>query len=340
MKASTLVPALAAAVVVFLSLTPSAKAFNGELFFSEEEVAQHQAGLRTVLSVAGKCLEQDLATHQQFMKQYGVSKFYGENASFAKVTEVDPVTNEEKKRDTTPEEKQEKLRAKGFDERLIQALIPLQRCKKASDCPLKMEPASCVGLALKCLKRGFETAGQGEIWARLRQFTRENGVTGNSLQYGLQLLGWKIVYWNPDPRLNAKWDADEQKTYPTNPKYIWGKHAFNYKKVMEQGTYGGLQVDDVTSAVGFGTGVPRIVKNVPFYVGIGHMGYHVFPAMGNRVVEAHSMRDVTDPLEIQAELFSPLSPGEGPQGGPRSVLPGGHKSDTYRSGILAIPPGY
>jgi hypothetical protein len=332
-------PSYSFLLVALCALSTPAFAFNGSLEFSDAEVQQHQAGLQTVLSTASRCLQQDLDTHQQFMKKYGVSKFYGENASFAKATEID-FNGQEVKRNTTDDEKREKLREKGFQENLVQALIPVKSCRKSGDCPLKMEAASCVGLALKCLKRGFESAGQGAIWARLRQFTRENGVTGNSLQYGLQLLGWKIVYWNPDPRQNAEWDASERRNYPTNSKYIWGKHALNYKLVMEQGTYGGLQVDDTTSAVGFGRGSPEIFKRVPFFVGIGHMGYHVFPGMNGRVVEAHSMRDVTDPLEIQAELFSPLSPGEGPQGGPRSVLPGGQKSDTYRSGIVAIPPGF
>lgn len=336
MKASFPVPILA--TLLLFSLPFPASAFQGDLYFSEEEVQQHQAGLQTVLSVASKCLQQDLDTHNQFMKNYGVSKFYGENASFAKVTELDKF-GKEVKRDTTDEEKREKLREKGFSENLVQALIPSIKCRNSTDCPMKMEAASCVGLALKCLKRGFDTAGQSEIWARLRQFTRVNDVTGNSLQFGLQLLGWKILYWNPDPRLNRVWDESERQTYPTNPKFIWGKHAMTYKKVMEEGTYGGLQVDDVTSAVGFGKGTPEVLKRAPFFVGIGHQGYHVFPGMYGRVVEAHSMRDVTDPLEIQSELFSPLTPGEGPQGGPRSVLPGGHRSDTYRSGIVAIPPG-
>jgi|GEM_PF-617171 len=332
-------PAFFAVALSLFSLPISASAFQGNLSFSEEEVQQHQEGLETILSVASKCLQQDLETHQQFMKKYGVSKFYGENASFAKVVELDAF-GQEKLRDTTDEEKRQKLREKGFAESLVQALIPSQKCRKASDCPMKMEATSCVGLALKCLKRGFEAAGQNEIWARLRKFTRDNDVTGNSLQYGLQLLGWRVIYWNPDPRLNREWDESERRTYPTNPKYIWGRHSVTYKKVMEEGTYGGLHVDDVTSAVGFGKSTPQVFKRAPFFVGIGHQGYHVFPGMYGRVVEAHSMRDVTDPLEIQAELFSPLTPGEGPQGGPRSILPGGHKSDTYRSGIVAVPPGF
>lgn len=322
-----------------LAPIPHAFAFNGSADFSYYDVQRHQSGIATILSTAAQCLQDDLAKHRLFMQRYGVSAFYGENASFAKVESVD-AWGQKTSRPTTAEEKRDQLRAYGVSEQIVEQLVPTRACRKASDCPLEMQPASCVGLALKCLQRGFAAAGQSDIWANLRQFTRDNGVTGNSLQYGLQRLGWKLVYWNPNPALDRAWDASERATYPRNPLSIWGRHDENYRSVMQSRVYGDLLVDDDTSAVGFGTGVPEIARRAPFFVGIAHMGYHVFPGTYGQVVEAHSTRQVNDPKEIQSSAFSPLTPGAGPQGGPRSTLPGGFASDTYRSGVIAIPPGY
>jgi hypothetical protein len=109
---------------------------------------------------------------------------------------------------------------------------------------------------------------------------------------------------------------------------------------MRNHQYLDLHIDDVDSGINFGTGTPDITRRVPFFVGIAHMGYHVFPGTFGQVVEAHSTRAITDPKEVQLSAFSPLTPNAGPQGGPRSRLPNGFQSDTYRSGVIAIPPGY
>jgi hypothetical protein len=315
-----------------------AYAFNGSIGFSGSDIRRHQNGISTILDTAAKCLQNDLDKHHLFMQRYGVSAFYGENASFAKVEGFDDF-GQKTSRPTSIEEKRNQLRSYGVSEQIVQQLVP-SRCRKASDCALAMQPESCVGLALKCLQQGFAAAGQSDIWANLRAFTRQNGVTGNSLQFGLQRLGWRLVYWNPNPSLDRAWDASERANYPKNPLAIWGRHEANYREVMSSRVYGDLRVDDVTSGVGFGTGVPEIARRAPFFVGIAHMGYHVFPGSYGQVVEAHSTRQVNDPREVQTSAFSPLTPGAGPQGGPRSTLPGGYASDTYRSGVIAIPPGY
>jgi hypothetical protein len=321
-----------------LAPIPQAFAFNGSIGFSGSDIRRHQNGIPTILDTAASCLQEDLNKHKTFMQRYGISAFYGENATFAKVEGLDDF-GQKTSRPTSIEEKRNILRGYGVSEQIVEQLVP-SRCRKAGDCPIAMQPASCVGLALKCLQRGFAAAGQSDIWNTLRAFTRDNGVTGNSLQFGLQKLGWRLVYWNANPALNRAWDASERATYPKNPLSIWGRHEENYRSVMATRVYNDLRVDDVTSAVGFGTSTPDIVRRAPFFVGIAHMGYHVFPGFSGQVVEAHSTRQVNDPKEVQSSAFSPLTPGAGPQGGPRSTLPGGYASDTYRSGVIAIPPGY
>ncbi len=310
-----------------LALASSSFAFRGSISFNEAEVRQHQAALPVIMNVAAKCLQQDLDRHQLFIHRYGVSAFYGENARFAKVIGVDEF-GQATKRSTTDDEKRQQLRERGLPEYLVQQLVPVHACRSSSDCPMKMQPSSCIGLALKCLQRGFASAGQSGTWARLRQFTRENDVTGESLLYALRFLGWRTVYWNPDTSKARQWDLSEQKRYPGNPQRIWGKHVQTLASVMSRQIYSGVEVDDITSAVNFGRSSPEVFRRVPFYVGIAHQGYHVFPGSYGRIIEAHSTREINDPDEVQTSVFSPLAEGGGPRGGP------------YKSGIVAIPPGY
>ena len=59
-----------------------------------------------------------------------------------------------------------------------------------------------------------------------------------------------------------------------------------------------------------------------------HLGYHVFPGTYGQIIEGHSTRIVNDPETLQTSPFNPLVLGGGPRGGP------------YKSGIVAVPPGY
>ena len=70
------------------------------------------------------------------------------------------------------------------------------------------------------------------------------------------------------------------------------------------------------------------VKNIPFFVGIAHLGYHVFPRSYGQIIEGHSTRQLNDPQALETSPFNPLVKGGGPRGGP------------YKSGLIAIPPGY
>lgn len=287
----------AALSIAGLAYAAPSFAFNGSISFSSAEVRAHENALPTIMSVASNCLESDLNRHNSYIRKYGVSAFYGENSSFAK---------------SSTASKQEQLRRKGLPASFLR----------------EMAPTSCIGLALKCLKRGFEAGGQGAVWARIRAFTRANDVTGNSLQHALRGLGWRTVYWNPDTSKARAWDAAEQRAYPGNPKGIWGRHAGTLASVMNSRSYGGVRVDDVSSAVNFGGGSPSVFKRAPFFVGIAHQGYHVFPGTYGQIIEGHSTRAITDPNAIETSRFSPLTKGGGPRGGP------------YKSGLVAVPPGY
>ena len=70
---------------------------------------------------------------------------------------------------------------------------------------------------------------------------------------------------------------------------------------------------------------------MPFFVGIAHAGYHVFPGRRGDVVEAHSMREMIAKDNIEVAPFNPLAQG----GAPRWT-----RSEKYRSGLIAVPADF
>lgn len=191
----------------------------------------------------------------------------------------------------------------------------------------QMQPTSCVGLTRKCLGRGFTKAGQADVWKRINDYTIANGVDGTAMQDALQKLGWKIVYWNPDVAQSREFDREEQASHPDNKDHFWGYHEENWQSVSHRQKYYLNHVDDFRSLVNFGATVPAYIKTVPFFVGTSHMGYHVFPGTFGQIIEGHSTRAINDPRTLETSLFNPLG-GGGPTEG------------EYRSGIIAVPPGY
>jgi hypothetical protein len=303
----TLIRTLTAALL----LSTSAHAYKGEVTFSPEEIQRHQEGIQTVMDTAAACLKADIDYHQSFHKKWKISPFYGDRGTFARVKQADGSY-----RGTTAEEKRRYLRSyKRYTEEQIDYYLKI------------VQPTSCVGLVIKCLGQGFKAAGQEDIWAKLRAFTMANDVEGGALQEGLQNLGWTLMFWNPNTSLNAWFDQDEQRRNPDNKDYIWGKHVYNWNAVQTSRKYLYNRVDDITSLVNFGEQVPHVLRNIPFFVGVAHMGYHVFPGTFGRVIEGHSTRNLSDYQTIESSPFNPLVDGGGPRG-------------FYRSGLIAVPPGY
>lgn len=287
-------------VLLTFSLTTQAAYRGDSIGFSESEIREHEASLRTLMETASNCLESDLNTHNTFFRKWGISPYYGDQSSFAKS-------------DTAG--RRAILKGFGFDNARIDYLMKT------------LKPTSCIGLTLRCMEKGFLAAGQDNIWAKLKAFTKKYDQQGDALQAGLQELGWKLFYWNPDSSRSAAWDQNERQTLPNNPRHIWGYHYENYKNATTKGKYLYNKVDDARTLVDFGREVPRLVKEVPFFVGIAHMGYHVFPGSYGQVIEGHSTRKLNDSQTVETSPFNPLADGGGPRG-------------NYYSGLLAIPPGY
>lgn len=269
---------------------------KGSISFSAGERAQHEANQETVLRAAASCLNQQISRHQSFFRQYGISPFYGDRSTFGKLSYAG---------------KQNYLRQIGKNPALLS----------------QMKPTSCVGITLTCLGQGFAAAGQNNLWAKIRSFTLLNGADGTAMQAGLQALGWKIFYWNPDTRRNQSWDAQERANWPDNKDRVWGYHEENWRAVSRNSRYLYNRVDDGRSLVNFGQSTPAILRSTPFFVGTAHGGYHVFPGTSGRVIESHSTRRINDPNTMESAPFNPLG-GQAPTNG------------SYKSGLIAIPARY
>lgn len=173
---------------------------------------------------------------------------------------------------------------------------------------------ACILLAMQVCERGFNATGMSNTWKKINtQLKIHQKFYGSDLQIMLQQLGWKLYYWNPNPSQNAAWDAEDQALNPLKAgrKWlpVWGGRALRYASAVNKGTYYDATVDNVTKLVGFKKVEPPAFKTVPFFVGIAHAGYHVFPGRRGDVVEAHSMREMIAKDNIEVAPFNPLAQG-------------------------------
>jgi len=268
--------------------------FKGEITFTTAEKQAHDANVATITRVARKYLEDTWNTHIAFHQRHGVSKYYGDrNQSL-------------------------NTRAK--------RVAALQAAGKPTSLVDQLQPTSCVGLVLNSLAAGFREPGDTNLekaWKKAYDYTRLNDVDGSALLDALQKLGWKLLYWNPEPQNNEKWDRED------GDRKSKGSHAWRYYTVMNRGTYYHNKVDDKSTLVGFGTSVPASFRNVGYFAGVAHAGYHVFPGFNGDVIEAHSTRRLTSIDNLEKSAFNPLARG----GAPRWT-----SSEKYRSGLIGIPP--
>jgi hypothetical protein len=276
---------------------------RADVEFTSEEITAHERNADTIARGAADCLDATYRDHLAFFSKYGISRYYGERKEEHK-TEAGLIAELEKY---------------GKDPALVESL----------------RPTSCIGLTLKCLGVGFRKAGQGATWNKLKAVVKANGVLGTDLLIQLRKLGWRTLYWNPDPAKNAAWDADDRAREPA-PKgrkanIVWGQHAALYSEVLTKKTYQNIPIDDASTLVDFGENPPAAFMATPFFVGIAHSGYHVFPGHEGKVVEAHSTRNLNSSHNLETSGFNPL----GPRGGPRWTA-----KERYRSGVIAVPPGY
>lgn len=304
-------------IFIFLSVFGLSSVHAQVADFTEKEIADHQSNIGTIVQVAANCLDSVYADHIDFFEDYGVSKYYGERKWI----------------------KGEKPGQRPDGVTLYPILPELRRlgftAARSVELQAQMENTSCIGLALRCLGQGFYSIGMNTTWDKIiTELKIDNKVFGSDLQKNLMKLGWKSYYWNPNPSLNAVWDADDMTLNPLKPgkawNSVWGGHAYRYNQAVNKGYYfeKDLYVHDATSLVGFGDVQPAFFKDIPFFVGIAHAGYHVFPGRSGEVIEAHSVRDLNARDNLEFSEFNPLKKGGGPKWTPK---------EKYRSGLIVVP---
>jgi hypothetical protein len=272
--------------------------------FSGAEIRKHRDTLDIFTDAAADFLDWVYADHVAFFNKWGVSKYYGNR----------------------------KPEHRTYEKRVAQ----LRKFGKPTFLADQQVSTACILLAMQACERGFNATGMGNTWKKINvQLKIGQKFYGTDLQIMLQQLGWKIYYWNPDPSQNAAWDADDQALNPLRAgrKWmpVWGGHALRYASAKTKAVYYDSTVDNATKLVGFTTTQPPAFKTVPFFVGIAHAGYHVFPGRRGDVVEAHSMREMTARDNIEVAPFNPLAQG----GAPRWT-----RSEKYRSGLIAVPQDF
>ena len=280
---------LTAIIAASLPCTLVGQGFTGSVEFTAAEKAAHQRDIGTITQIARRYLEDIYRDHLAFHRRYGVSKYYGDRST---------LLNTRAKRIAA-------LQQAGAPVALVDQLVP----------------TSCIGLSLNALAAGFRAPGDANLESalqKIQRFARANDLDGSAVLHALQKLGWKICFWNPTPRDNARWDAEEANWASK------GWHAYRYSTVMNRGTYYYNRVDDKSLLVGFGTQVPSAFKSAPFFIGVAHTGYHVFPGFQGTVIEAHSTRALSSVNNLETSPFNPLGPGGGPRWTPR---------EKYRSGL-------
>jgi hypothetical protein len=272
--------------------------------FTSAEISKHRSSLKAFNKAASDFLDWVYADHTKFYNKWGVSKYYG---------------------DRNPAYKTKELR--------IKALRNLGKPTMLAD---QQVNTACILLAMQACEHGFNDTGMSSTWKKIeKQLKIDFKLYGTDLQIMLQQLGWKIYYWNPDPSKNAEWDAQDRALNPLKPgrKWmpVWGGHALRYASAKNNGVYYDAKVDNSTALVGFKKIQPPAFKKVPFWVGIAHAGYHVFPGRKGDVIEAHSMRNIAARDNMEFSQFNPLGTG----GGPRWT-----NSEKYRSGLIVVPEDF
>lgn len=292
--------------------------------FSDAEIRRHLKNSDLIARESANCIENVKKSHEQFYAQFGFSKYFGNRI----------------KPSPSVSQRMTLIRNANYvNQSIVQSLSPSQLQQAVE----QMESTACITMAVRCIGQGFQTAGDQDTWKKIYDYLgREGNWYGHELQQALMDLGWKSLYWNPDPSKNSEWDQEDRRLNPLKPgkkwNPVWGAHQSIFQQVMRKKTYGytSLRVDDDVTLVDFKQNVPQSFKNIPFFIGIAHQGYHVFPGTFGHVVEAHSTRPVGRKDNIEFAPFNPLAgakPIEQGGGSPRwSNL------ERYRSGLIVVPP--
>tara|TARA_B110001454_G_C12723292_1_gene436289 strand:+ start:165 stop:1118 length:954 start_codon:yes stop_codon:yes gene_type:complete len=284
--------------------------FKGEISFTEAEIEFHKDHIQELISTTVQEQKEFTQKFKQVYDDCGVSLLFGFKSKFSKLN----LTQKE-----------------NFISKIAKCAAP----PSAQDLMI----TSCEMHTHRFLGKGFVASNQVRVYEKLMAFYNANQRTGIALGYALKKLGWKVVYWNTDATQKHPTPSDVKKIGATPEDHIYSYYIANKYK-----TYYHVPVDYLM--VNFNPSKnSSVVKNttdltdfykVPYFIGVPHGGFHVFPGYHGWVNESHSPHEPNNPRNIEEGYFNP------PYGSPKglnSIVDGKPSKIYYYSGILLLPPG-
>jgi hypothetical protein len=288
----------------------NAQAFKGTIEFTPAEVSAHLAGLTQLIDVTLRDTEAKKVEQADWFRKCKMGTMYGWLAPYS--TLAAPAR---------------------------QTYIDQHSQCSARPTLADVAVTSCENFTNKFLSRGFAAIGTAASYKKINTFLNANDRDGLALVLALRKLGWKTLYWNTDLGSAPALPKDRSIVGATPDD-----HLYDQKLALTKHTYHGVPVDGYLTNFSPNTGSPTVkddsvmakLREVPYFVGISHAGFHVWNGSYGVITESHSFFDPDDVRNIQTGDFDP------PHASPtcREVVVAGQKQSwCYYSGILAVPPG-
>jgi hypothetical protein len=178
---------------------------------------------------------------------------------------------------------------------------------KSGEAPASgVKKSDCTILVLDVLEQAFTAQGKAADWKKAKAKalelakTRGGGISGIDIQQALvSELGWKGIFWAPDPSFHYTSEADKSE------------HAVAYKKARESGTYYGLPVEQsvVNYAPREGSGTTKETSQlqnlqaIPFGVLSARGARHMALIVRGTVYEVHWNETSDKPNVIEGTVL-------------------------------------
>lgn len=291
-------------------LFATALSFNGTIDFTQDEISRHQNGLPKLISTANQTTQDQVDLQNRWLDRCGMGVLYGYASSYSKL-----------------------------DAKTRQTYID-QHAKCSAPPTLKdVGVTSCEVFTNRFLSKGFTAIGQADVYKRINTFLNANDRDGLALVFALKKLGWKVLYWNTDIAKTPPLPKDRKLVGVTPDDHVW-----DTKAALTKRTYHGLSIDGYLVNFSPNPGSTTVkddavmakLRQVPYYVGISHAGFHVWNGSYGTITESHSFFDPADERNIQIGAFDP------PRASPTCrdlVVNGKPERWCYYSGVIAVPPG-
>lgn len=170
--------------------------------------------------------------------------------------------------------------------------------RSSAEQPAGVKKQDCTTYVIEVLRSAFQAKGQGAAFEQaLAHALRASGgqLKGIELLKALEAIGWKGVFWSPDPK---------------NPHDGDNEHSFAYSVASKKGTYYGAQVDPGRAVVDYNptdeaktakkTGNLEKLQRLPLGVIAARGGMHMALIINGQVYEVHWDRPPDDKDVIQA----------------------------------------